>query len=137
MTLESSPGGSASSVELYRDDTPGRSRIIWLSLGPTGVLAMDAHDLNSLPEPMDEYEFGVSVTLEDQHRLLIALLEEARGPNTASQLAEELGSRSDAEVSELLRSILVALYFGRVHAVDEFRERLRSLGIADHFWVYY
>ena len=35
-----------------------------------------------------------------------------------------------------LRTILVAVYLNQVDAIDAFRERLRSLDIADHFWVY-
>ncbi|HEV2010842.1 MAG TPA: hypothetical protein VGS17_07440 [Candidatus Limnocylindria bacterium] len=111
-------------------------RVIWLNVNESAV-SMDAQDLKSVPEPFDEYEFGVSVSADDQHRLLVELLAEARGPGTAEGLSKELGRQSDAEVGELLRSILVALYFGRVNAVDEFRERLKSLDIADHFWVYY
>jgi hypothetical protein len=69
--------------------------------------------------------------------LLVDYLVEARGSGSSAEMSAELGPRSDAEVTKLLSPILVALYFGQLDAVEIFRERLGSLGIADHFWLYY
>jgi hypothetical protein len=114
-------GPGLKSVKLL-EERGETSRFIDAEIQENGDLVVSAQDVGKAPLEWwgdSDYEFWVTVAREDKHRLLQALLEHKQSKGV--ELTVELGDEDTA-----LLTLLQEVYGGHFHAVDEFRDFLKS-----------